>query len=221
MDVVIAGGHGQIARRLASLLTARGDTVRGLIRNPGHAADVRGDRRRAGPVRPRGGRAPARSPTAIEGADAVVFAAGAGPGQRRRAQADDGPRRRDQAARRGPRRRRRALRDRQLGRRREPAGRRRAVQRLPAGEGGGRPGGRWRATASGRSCARAADRRPGHRAACASRASRSAARSRATTSPRCWRRSCAEPRTAGAILYVSGGDDPIDAGAAGRAVRAV
>src|SRR5947199_327880 len=41
MDVVIAGGHGQIARRLASLLTARGDTVRGLIRNPGHAAAVR------------------------------------------------------------------------------------------------------------------------------------------------------------------------------------
>jgi hypothetical protein len=31
MDVAIAGGHGKVAR----LLAARGDRVRGLIRNPG------------------------------------------------------------------------------------------------------------------------------------------------------------------------------------------
>jgi nucleoside-diphosphate-sugar epimerase len=79
MDVVIAGGHGQIARRLASLLTARGDTVRGLIRNPGHAAAVHATR--ADPVvcdlEASGAGEIAE---AIEGADAVVFAAGAGPG---------------------------------------------------------------------------------------------------------------------------------------------
>jgi len=79
MDVVIAGGHGQIARRLASLLTARGDTVRGLIRNPGHAAAVHAtgadpvvcdlEHSAAGAIA-----------EAIEGADAAVFAAGAGPG---------------------------------------------------------------------------------------------------------------------------------------------
>ena len=43
MDIVIAGGHGQVARRLAALLAARGDRVRGLIRNPDHAADLRAD----------------------------------------------------------------------------------------------------------------------------------------------------------------------------------
>jgi nucleoside-diphosphate-sugar epimerase len=79
MDVAIAGGHGKIARRLARLLVARGDPVRGLIRNPGHAADLRAD-----------GTEPVlcdleaaqveKAAAAIEGADAVVFAAGAGSG---------------------------------------------------------------------------------------------------------------------------------------------
>jgi uncharacterized protein YbjT (DUF2867 family) len=79
MDVVIAGGHGQIARRLASLLTARGDTVRGLIRNPGHAAAVHATG--ADPVVCDLESASAGAlAEAIEGAGAVVFAAGAGPG---------------------------------------------------------------------------------------------------------------------------------------------
>jgi uncharacterized protein YbjT (DUF2867 family) len=79
MDVVIAGGHGKVARRLAALLVARGDRVRGLIRNPEHASDLRAD-----------GSAPVvcdleaagieELAAAIAGADAVVFAAGAGPG---------------------------------------------------------------------------------------------------------------------------------------------
>jgi uncharacterized protein YbjT (DUF2867 family) len=79
MDVVIAGAHGKVARRLATLLVARGDRVRGLIRNPDHASDLRAD-----------GSEPVMCDlevagiedvsTAIEGADAVVFAAGAGPG---------------------------------------------------------------------------------------------------------------------------------------------
>jgi uncharacterized protein YbjT (DUF2867 family) len=79
MDVAIAGGHGKVARRLARLLVQRGDRVRGLIRKPEHADDLRAD-----------GSEPVlcdlevvgadEVATAIEGADAVVFAAGAGPG---------------------------------------------------------------------------------------------------------------------------------------------
>jgi nucleoside-diphosphate-sugar epimerase len=41
MHVVIAGGHGKIALRLAALLSAHGDEVRSLIRNPEHEPDVR------------------------------------------------------------------------------------------------------------------------------------------------------------------------------------
>jgi len=79
MDVAIAGAHGQIARRLTRLLAARGDRVRGLVRNPNHADDVRSD----------GGEpvvcdlehaTTEEIAAAIAGADAVVFAAGAGPG---------------------------------------------------------------------------------------------------------------------------------------------
>jgi uncharacterized protein YbjT (DUF2867 family) len=43
MDIAIAGAHGAIARRLTPLLVARGDRVRGLVRNPAHAADLRAD----------------------------------------------------------------------------------------------------------------------------------------------------------------------------------
>jgi len=79
MDVVIAGAHGQIGRRLTRLLAARGDAVRGLIRNPDQQADIEAD----------GGRPVVcdleqadvdEVASAIAGADAVVFAAGAGPG---------------------------------------------------------------------------------------------------------------------------------------------
>jgi uncharacterized protein YbjT (DUF2867 family) len=77
MDIVIAGGHGQIALRLTRLLTARGDRVRGLIRNPDHAADLEA-----------AGSEPVLCDlelnpdiqTAIGAADAIVFAAGAGAG---------------------------------------------------------------------------------------------------------------------------------------------
>jgi uncharacterized protein YbjT (DUF2867 family) len=79
MDVVIAGGHGQIARRLAPLLAARGDRVRGLIRNPAHADDVRATG--AEPVLcDLEAASTDELARAVEGADAVVFAAGAGPG---------------------------------------------------------------------------------------------------------------------------------------------
>jgi uncharacterized protein YbjT (DUF2867 family) len=79
MLVAIAGGHGQIALRLTRLLSERGDDVRSLIRNPDHADDVReagGD-----PVVCDLEAADDQIiANAIDGAQAVVFAAGAGPG---------------------------------------------------------------------------------------------------------------------------------------------
>jgi uncharacterized protein YbjT (DUF2867 family) len=79
VNVAVAGGHGQIARALEKLLVGRGDTARGLIRNPDHADDLRA--LGAEPVL-----ADLEAATidevagAISGADSVVFAAGAGPG---------------------------------------------------------------------------------------------------------------------------------------------
>jgi uncharacterized protein YbjT (DUF2867 family) len=79
MDIVIAGGHGKVARRLTALLVARGDRVRGLIRNADHAADLQADG--SEPVVLDLEQASAEDvASAIAGADAVVFAAGAGPG---------------------------------------------------------------------------------------------------------------------------------------------
>jgi uncharacterized protein YbjT (DUF2867 family) len=77
MDVVIAGGHGQIALRLEELLSGRGERVRGLIRNSDHAADL--EARGAEPVLC-DMEAEDDLSSYVEGADAVVFAAGAGPG---------------------------------------------------------------------------------------------------------------------------------------------
>jgi uncharacterized protein YbjT (DUF2867 family) len=75
--IAIAGGHGKIALLLGQMLAERGDTVRGLIRNPDQEADLRAagvepvicDLEGDGDVA-----------AAVRGADAVVFAAGAGPG---------------------------------------------------------------------------------------------------------------------------------------------
>ena len=79
MDIVIAGAHGKIARRLARLLVAHGDSVRGLIRNPDHAEDLRADG--SEPVLlDLEAAEPEQVAEAVAGADAVVFAAGAGPG---------------------------------------------------------------------------------------------------------------------------------------------
>jgi uncharacterized protein YbjT (DUF2867 family) len=79
MDVAIAGGHGQIARRLARLLVGRGDRVRGLIRNPDHGDDLRSDGTEP-VVCDLESASTAVLAEAIGAADAVVFAAGAGPG---------------------------------------------------------------------------------------------------------------------------------------------
>jgi uncharacterized protein YbjT (DUF2867 family) len=79
VDVAIAGAHGQVARRLTRLLSARGDRVRGLIRNPDHAEDVRADG--GDPVVCDLEHATREEiAAALAGTGAVVFAAGAGPG---------------------------------------------------------------------------------------------------------------------------------------------
>jgi nucleoside-diphosphate-sugar epimerase len=79
MRIVIAGAHGQIARRLGRLLSERGDTVLGIVRNPGHAADLEADGVR--PVVLDLESATVDDVAAVlRDADAVVFAAGAGPG---------------------------------------------------------------------------------------------------------------------------------------------
>jgi uncharacterized protein YbjT (DUF2867 family) len=79
MRVAIAGGHGQVALRLAKVLAHRGDDVLALIRNPNHAEDVR--QAGADPVVLDLERASEDDVArAIAGSDAVVFAAGAGPG---------------------------------------------------------------------------------------------------------------------------------------------
>ena len=77
MDVVVAGGHGQVGLRLLRLLAEGGHRGRGLIRNPDHEAELR-----------EVGAEPVVCDIealddisgCCEGADALVFAAGAGPG---------------------------------------------------------------------------------------------------------------------------------------------
>ena len=77
MDVLVAGGHGKIALRLLRLLAAEGHRARGLIRKPEQAADLEA----LGAVAVLGDlEADASLAGYVEGADAVVFAAGAGPG---------------------------------------------------------------------------------------------------------------------------------------------
>jgi uncharacterized protein YbjT (DUF2867 family) len=79
VKVTIAGGHGKVARLLEELLVKRGDSAIGLIRNPEHAEDLR--ELGAEPVLCDLEAAEADEvAAAISGADAVVFAAGAGPG---------------------------------------------------------------------------------------------------------------------------------------------
>jgi uncharacterized protein YbjT (DUF2867 family) len=77
MDVVVAGGHGQIGLRLLRLLSDRGDRARGIVRNPAHVPDLEqvGAQAIVLDMEAEDDLSPA-----VEGADAVVFAAGAGPG---------------------------------------------------------------------------------------------------------------------------------------------
>lgn len=79
MRVAIAGGHGKIALALTALLSERGDQALSLIRNPAHEPDVRD--RGGTPVQfDLEAQPTAQLIAALEPIDAVVFAAGAGPG---------------------------------------------------------------------------------------------------------------------------------------------
>lgn len=79
MRIVIAGAHGQIALRLGRILDEQGHDVIGIVRNPKHGPDLANagvqtvvldlEEADASDVVP-----------AVRGADAVIFAAGAGPG---------------------------------------------------------------------------------------------------------------------------------------------
>ena len=79
MRIVLAGAHGQIARRLGRLLSGRGDTVVGIVRNPAHESDVAADGMEPVVLDLESASVDDVS-VAVSGADAVVFAAGAGPG---------------------------------------------------------------------------------------------------------------------------------------------
>ena len=79
MRVVIAGGHGKIALLLERLLAGRGDQAVGLIRNPAQVADVQQAGAEAVVCDLEAASADDVA-ALLPGADAVVFAAGAGPG---------------------------------------------------------------------------------------------------------------------------------------------
>ncbi|GHF58369.1 uncharacterized protein YbjT (DUF2867 family) [Amycolatopsis bartoniae] len=79
MRVVIAGGHGKIALRLERQLAANGDQAVGIIRNPEHAADLR-DSSAEPAVLDLESASVEEVAEVLKGADAAVFAAGAGPG---------------------------------------------------------------------------------------------------------------------------------------------
>ncbi len=77
MRIVIAGGHGQIARQLGRLVTQAGHEAVGLVRNPDHVPDLQADGIGAEIIDFE--RSSVEDLTeAVRGADAVVFAAGGG-----------------------------------------------------------------------------------------------------------------------------------------------
>jgi uncharacterized protein YbjT (DUF2867 family) len=77
VNVVIVGGHGKIGLRLEKLLAERGDSPRGIIRKTEQAADL--EEIGAEPIVLDIENVDDIS-DALAGSDAVVFAAGAGPG---------------------------------------------------------------------------------------------------------------------------------------------
>lgn len=77
MKVVVVGAHGKVARHLTPLVVAAGGEVVGVVRNPDHVADLEADG--ATPVVLDLEKAtPDQLAPHVTGADAVVFAAGAG-----------------------------------------------------------------------------------------------------------------------------------------------
>jgi uncharacterized protein YbjT (DUF2867 family) len=77
VDVVVAGGHGKVGRHLLERLAASGHRARGLIRDPDQARDLE---RLGAEAVVCDLESEDDISRCVEGADAVVFAAGAGPG---------------------------------------------------------------------------------------------------------------------------------------------
>jgi uncharacterized protein YbjT (DUF2867 family) len=76
MDVLVAGGHGQIALRLLKLLADRGDRARGIVRNRDQVGELAAAGADSLVLDLEHADLDAES---LRGVDAVVFAAGAGP----------------------------------------------------------------------------------------------------------------------------------------------
>src|SRR5215208_979881 len=76
MDVLVAGGHGQVALHLLRLLSEHGHHGRGLIRDEAHAPDLE----QVGAVPVLCDLETDEAVPHVGAAEAIVFAAGAGPG---------------------------------------------------------------------------------------------------------------------------------------------
>src|SRR5918997_6596876 len=80
MKVLVAGAHGKTARRLVRMLTEDGHQVRGLVRREEQMPDVEADGAEPVLVDLEAEEVEGAIGRAMEGCDAVIFAAGAGPG---------------------------------------------------------------------------------------------------------------------------------------------
>jgi uncharacterized protein YbjT (DUF2867 family) len=80
MKVLVAGAHGKTARRLVRMLAEDGHEVRGLVRKEEQMPDVEADGAEPVLVDLEEEGVEGAVGSAVEGCDAVIFAAGAGPG---------------------------------------------------------------------------------------------------------------------------------------------
>jgi uncharacterized protein YbjT (DUF2867 family) len=80
MKALVAGAHGKTARRLVRMLAKNGHEVRGLVRREEQMPDVEADGAEPVLVDLEKGEVDGAVGQAVQGCDAIVFAAGAGPG---------------------------------------------------------------------------------------------------------------------------------------------
>src|ERR671939_1101266 len=80
MRLLVAGAHGKTARRLVRILKEDGHEVRGLVRKEEQMPDVEADGAEPVLVDLEEAEVEGAVGRAVEGCDAIVFAAGAGPG---------------------------------------------------------------------------------------------------------------------------------------------
>lgn len=80
MKVLVAGAHGKTARHLVRMLAGNGHEVRGLVRKEDQLSEVDADGAEPVLVDLENDEVEGRVGEAVAGCDAVVFAAGAGPG---------------------------------------------------------------------------------------------------------------------------------------------